>query len=388
MSDIKISLLDDMQNEYKLDIYNPRKIQIKEKLKYGLKSYEKDTIITTSMQNIFVWSRYSYLYPIVLKIGDEYKYFPKETLFLYNPINNAFFRYYPIYYECFSKEELQNIKFLSISSYLADTESILYYNMKNNGEKNSFTSLVLSYFNIPEKIKDQTEHYHELKKLYNKVKFNYLIGDDSKIYIPSVFNETSDKINNKYNLISIDVIMFNVWISFAKHQIEFASIVMGLSKLEKDGSLIFRITKDYFYGKYIKQIIYFLCSYFNTSFIYSPKIRPHLAFIICKGFKGISDSDIDKLNSILSKWYKIDKSGGVDLCDNTFMLKNNKVCVESDNKIVYNIFDFGYDDKYNKIFQKFEDHVIRFHKFSNKLNKKYEEYNINQILIKVVYLGW
>ena len=63
--------------------------------------------------------------------------------------------------------------------------------------------------------------------------------------------------------------------------------------------------------------------------------------IIGKGFKGISQKNLDKLYSILSKWEKKDKSGGLDLIVNDKIIEIFNINKDKMKQNLYFINTFG-----------------------------------------------
>jgi hypothetical protein len=249
-------------------------------------------------------------------------------------------KYYCPIIDCFSKNEMLNIKnVLSINTDHSFIESLLYYNINNNIKFN------ITHYNL-----NYNELIHDtklfLEKLYKNQSFEFINNENNEnnenINNPIHFNKLITTLN-KYDIINIctqtdPVIINKNVIKNELIQTTYSSIILSLKQLNENGSLMIL----YKYDDNFKQISFLLTTSFEEiEYFYNDIIEDNI-YIICKGFKGVSNADHKILYSVLEDLYK--KNPNTETVDK--LVEDNK------KYRIISLFDFKYTDKFNEQFDK------------------------------------
>jgi 23S rRNA U2552 (ribose-2'-O)-methylase RlmE/FtsJ len=119
------------------------------------------------------------------------------------------------------------------------------------------------------------------------------------------------------------------------YRIILCEIVTALAIQQNGGNFVCKIFD--IYTIVTARLIYILTMYYDQIFITKPLTsRPANSekYIICKGFKGINDVDLDNLYDIIGKW---DLNIGNDLLNNIIIPNNFMIKLNSYNEYITNI---------------------------------------------------
>lgn len=234
-----------------------------------------------------------YIYNYSL-IPYEISKYDKEFIFdikllKYKPIYYIYYRYYEIYNLFF-----KDLKFNNIIQ-IGDIATFLEVLINNKKYINSYKLINIS----TKKNKKYIELANKIKKIF---KFDIIVKDntyqlleiDNKDIIKSDFIIYSNYFINR------DLIHLNLHVNDINN---FIGLLFIFNNLKKNGSVIFYINN--IINKNQGDIYLILKKYFKEIYLYYPeisnKIKTGGTNIICKFFKGISDSEYNKLYSIYKK---------------------------------------------------------------------------------------
>jgi hypothetical protein len=288
-------------------------------------------------------------------------YLIKYDILSYNNISDKF-----IYYIFLINKYLSNIKYIKLLDLSITTgliEVLLFKKINFTVDKYLFNN---NYIRIDSRFIYQIK---KLEKLYKK-RLNY-----NNEYKDNLFNlEIIEKIladnKNNYNLIVINTsrilikktIINKLDYNDYGHIEILYKLYLGLNLLEDGGNCIFDIFSfDYENKELIKNLLYFLSIFFDIE--YKTIIKYNTYDIFLTNFnKDIFNEKKEYLKNILINLEKKSK-------DEYFLHNSNekKIIINKFYDII-NIFDFKYDEKYNKFITEILNKI-----FNIKLQKLIEE---------------
>jgi len=217
----------------------------------------------------------------------EFKILPK-----YNPLSNRFFHYHEIFikYNIISKYE--NNKILNIGG-ITPIEVFNFLNYKN---------IDIKYINFYDLSDNQLTYLNKIKYIYNvDMTDNYNKKD---IYLlpflyPKLYNSFNIVVYSVYN---IDII-FHYFDEFYNIINIYIGALVGLKYTKLNGIFILNLSNCC--RKAYADIYLILKKYFNESNLYYPDIstiiKPNGVYAIFKGFKGISNTELEKYETIFEE---------------------------------------------------------------------------------------
>ena len=181
------------------------------------------------------------------------------------------------------------------------------------------------YKNRKEKVTKIINEFNEnssKKKRKYKLHYSYINDPNEVISIKNNINK------NDYIFSLIDIrlrlqsyIIDNKINNFSDNKMKIyemlSQILIILSTQSINGDCIICIY--YLKDMFMDQIINILNKYYKQVYLLNDNIKPfftNFLFIICKNFKGISDSDFNKLLNLQKQLFEYDNTGGVITCNN------------------------------------------------------------------------
>ena len=265
-------------------------------------NYRIDNIEVLEGENI-IYNFNKTLYKYLLISPTELGYFylnntikNNKILLKYKPISSKFFNYNEIFinYNLFDQIN-KNTKILCIGS-ITPIELIKYKNYKCNNIK---------FINLYKLLDTQNQLINTIKSIYDiNINENFTYKD---IYLlPNLYPELYGTFNlNIYSINKVDKSFYMLDIFYNVINI-FIGALIGLKYTALNGTFILNL--NYVSNKSYADIYLILKQHFKESYLYYPDISNMVklsgVFGIFKGFKGILQSELEKLESIFEKLKK------------------------------------------------------------------------------------
>jgi hypothetical protein len=288
-------------------------------------------------------------------------YLTKYEILSYNSISDKFIYYIFLINKYLSNNK--NIKLLDLSITTGLIEALLFKKINFTVNKYLFNN---NYIRIDSRFIYQI---NKLEKLYKK-KINYNNQYKDNLLNLDIIDKILSSNKNSYNLVIINssrilikkTIINELDYNDYGHVEILYKLYLGLNLLEDGGSCILDIFSfDYDNRELIKNLLYFLSLFFDIE--YKTIIKYNTVDIFLTNFnKEIFNEKKEHLKNILAS---LEKKGK----DDYFLHNSNEKKILS-NKFydIINIFDFKYDEKYNKFFIEIINKI-----FNIKLQKLIEE---------------
>jgi len=289
-------------------------------------------------------------------------YLTRYDILSYNSIGDKFI-YYIFLINKYHLYNIKIIKLLDLSITTGLEEALLFKKINFTVDKYLFNN---NYIHIDSRFIYQI---NKLEKLYKK-KINYNNQYKDNLLNLEIINKILSSNNNSYNLIIINstrtllkkIIIDKLDYNDYGHIEVLYKLYLGLNLLEDGGSCILDIFSfDYDNKELIKNLLYFLLLFFNIEYKTIIKLNT-VDIFLTKFNKDIFEKYKKILKNIL---VNLEKKGK----DIYFLYNSNKKKILS-NKFydIINIFDFTYDNDYNKFFTEIINKI-----FNIKLKKLIEE---------------
>lgn len=346
------------------------------------KQFPSDTIVDPDVYKFVFNKKYK---PISRKGAEKilfYDFFYSSTITLME-----YFLNFPLL------NEKSNILLLTLTNgYL---EAVAFY-LQKYLHSNNFKKIEVI---VPAYIVGEKFNFNLLKGVIELFGLNYVILN--KPLNNNTINSILDS-GKKYDFILLDPHINDPELAYFRDQLNhtfmISQICIGLSALKKGGNLLFVIPNVT--TKVTAQIVYFLTSLFENKYIYHTETTTgsyHSYAIVCLGFKGIIQQDLEKIFNLNEELYKIDSSGfkNYNILDESIRKKYNitkEITSSTQRKFLTNFADYK-DSEFDRTIFKFNLHYLRGFKqlldgldeyMENKKNQKYLDYMFNHSLMESV----
>lgn len=238
------------------------------------------------------------------------KKFKSDSISRYEPLSRSYFKLWEIINDFNLLNVESNLKFASIAEGPGGfIESIINYRKKYN-VKDTLHAITLKSIN--KDIPGWNKATNFLKKNKN-VFISYGADNTGNIYNVENIKHFRKNFNGDAYIVTADG-GFDFSVDFNKqeqmsYRIIFCEIIMALSIQQKGGHFVCKFFD--MYTKITLSFLYLLISFYDEVHITKPLTsRPANSekYIVCKGFKGIDESYLNKLYIIVKSWEFIEQN--------------------------------------------------------------------------------
>jgi len=238
------------------------------------------------------------------------KKFKSDSISRYEPLSRSYFKLWEIINDFNLLNVESNLKFASIAEGPGGfIESIINYRKKYN-VKDTLHAITLKSIN--KDIPGWNKATNFLKKNQN-VFISYGADNTGNIYNVENIKHFRKNFNGDAYIVTADG-GFDFSVDFNKqeqmsYRIIFCEIIMALSIQQKGGHFVCKFFD--MYTKITLSFLYLLISFYDEVHITKPLTsRPANSekYIVCKGFKGIEESYLNKLYIIVKSWELIEQN--------------------------------------------------------------------------------
>lgn len=277
---------------------------------YFIRFLLKNNIILSRMQKTGTVSKYYDSFVTVIKKRIEAKFFKIFDFFI--DTSN-----WDLYFNLIKNNVNYNCLFIDTDFYQSGIQDFVKYReTHSNYYADRITHFTLDFHNIRgEKAKNPQEDYDYQNFMENYPNINHKNFEDNLCDWNNV-KFLLNNISEKLNFIDINLqIMYYPMKNFRQYlnnQLIFNLIIFSFHVLDVKGDL--KLPLYYLDNRIIRDIITILKYYFDEVNILKPyniELLYPYKFIICKNFKGISDTDLKKLIKTSTKWYSLEPTCGL-----------------------------------------------------------------------------
>ena len=271
---------------------------------------------------------------------------------IYRPLTDKFFNRYELYYNFDLVKSGDNVIIFGNSS-LSDIEAIDYYKLENGLNNISMTVISHPNINLSNDIDLKIKHLRDF------IKFEYIVN--SELFDKITHFQDADLIVDDY---TIRPIKSQAYDEYYHIRLKMAISLLALKNLKKGGSFVLFIMNILL--KTHADLIIILREYFEIYHLYNYEIQAKYKLIHCvvifKNFKGISDSEFNKLQKLYKELIPYSPN----------ILNKNEDIVPLDT-FIYSYLDINIQDK---IYDDFRDfNTMIFYDKVNFLQKCYKNAN-------------
>lgn len=283
-----------------------------------------------------------------------------ELIFLYQPFNNTFPRYWELLKSFPIADYNKPIKVLSLFFHEGAIEAIMKYREKYFDYRDNFNLYLFTKPYSKEHIKIFKTSLHKMQSIYN---INYKpistdITNSNKI--SEIFNDMNNKVDlytyNNYEGDYHEICLDNYRCRYMHRPHlrtldTISGIIVGFTILKKGGNAFFQHQISTTDVTIMTEMIYLLTTYFNSVQLVKPQVSQSqklIYFIICRNFQGIAK---DKLHDLYDGFNKLDE------------LSQNKILNTRDKKMRR---EMGIQAKFDSK-EHYDDFLISFFEFEKKI---------------------
>lgn len=305
-----------------------------------------------------------------------------KLLIKFKPLSRAYFKLWEIIHEFEVIPKIKNCTNVCLmSGNLAEApggwvNAIIDYQKKYHYENLSKDKLIAISLNESLKFKIKENNY--LKKYNQQIEINLGTGDGDLTNPKNIKEYKKRFINNKAHLVTADggigIEKYDIK-EYLNSKLIFSEVLTALNIQKKKGNFVLKIYS--IYTDITIQIINILQIFYQTVNIVKPVTsRPanDELYLVCLNFKGITNTDLNKLFNVLDEWNKLKKGQYlINFLDKSLYVdkisKFNKLYLERQVKNIDKVF------KFMKLNQK--EMKSQLDKMYNYAKIWYKKYNIN-----------
>lgn len=305
-----------------------------------------------------------------------------KLLIKFKPLSRAYFKLWEIIHEFEVIPKIKNCTNVCLmSGNLAEApggwiNAIIDYQKKYHYENLSKDKLIA--ISLKESLKFKIKENNYLKKYNQQIEINLGTGDGDLTNPKNIKEYKKRFINNKAHLVTADggigIEKYDIK-EYLNSKLIFSEVLTALNIQKKKGNFVLKIYS--IYTDITIQIINILQIFYQTVNIVKPVTsRPanDELYLVCLNFKGITNTDLNKLFNVLDEWNKLKKGQYlINFLDKSLYVdkisKFNKLYLERQVKNIDKVF------KFMKLNQK--EMKSQLDKMYNYAKIWYKKYNIN-----------